>query len=88
MDISKIAELAKIDFSPEERVAMEADIDRMVALMDALRDAPIPENEYPCGRELSISMLRTDEVGESLDPKLLAAQYPGGGDFWLPRILE
>jgi len=88
MDISKIAELAKINLSPEELVTMESDMAGLIARIDPLREARPPEDEEPCARELSISMLRADEAGESTDPKLLAAQYPGGGDFWLPRILE
>jgi aspartyl/glutamyl-tRNA(Asn/Gln) amidotransferase C subunit len=86
--ISRLAELSRIDFSPEELEELEGDMQSIIALMDSLRNVELPEGETDYGGETTLPLLREDEAMESLPAALLTKSSPEGGDFRIPRIIE
>jgi len=87
-DLSRIAELSRIYFSPEDLEAMRKDMASIIDLMDSLRAVALPEGGAPRAGELPLSLLREDAARPSLPEELLTSQAPGGNGFELPRIVE
>ena len=56
MDIAKLGKLSKIAFTPVELSAMEADLTRIIALLEPLRELELPEPEED-GRAFSLPEL-------------------------------
>ena len=87
--IERLAELARIALSEEERARFGAELDRVVAMMAELRAADVEGVEplaHPFDAELR---LRPDEVTEGDRSGGFLAQAPEsqGGYFLVPRVL-
>jgi aspartyl-tRNA(Asn)/glutamyl-tRNA(Gln) amidotransferase subunit C len=88
--IERLAELARIALSEDERARFQADLDRVVAMMAELRQADVDGVE-PLAHPFDASLrLRADEVTEGDQSELFLAQAPEsqGGYFLVPRVLE
>ena len=87
-DLSRIAELSRIYFSPDDLEAMQKDMASIMDLMDSLRGVELPGGGAPHAGELPLAMLREDAARPGLPEELLTSQAPGGGGFELPRVVE
>jgi aspartyl-tRNA(Asn)/glutamyl-tRNA(Gln) amidotransferase subunit C len=88
--IERLAELARIALSEDERARFQVDLDRVVAMMEELRRADVDGIEplaHPFDARLG---LRPDEVTEGDRSETFLAQAPEsqGGYFLVPRVLE
>jgi aspartyl/glutamyl-tRNA(Asn/Gln) amidotransferase C subunit len=88
IDVSRIAELSKIYFSPEDLRAMRRDMASIIELMDSLRAVELPPEDAAADGAVCLEQLRGDVARESLPQALLTGQAPVGGDFELPRVVE
>ena len=87
--IERLAELARIALSEEERARFGAELDRVVAMMAELRQADV-EGIEPLAHPFDASLrLREDEVTEPsrVDAFLEQAPETQGGYFLVPRVL-
>ena len=87
--IERLAELARIALSEDERVRFGAELDRVVELMAELRRAEVDGVE-PLAHPFDAALrLRADEVTESDRSEAFLAQAPEsqGGYFLVPRVL-
>ena len=87
--IERLAELARIALSEEERVRFGTELDRVVAMMAELGAAEVEGVEplaHPFGATLR---LRPDQVTESDLSATFLGQAPEsqGGYFLVPRVL-
>ncbi|MDR1563410.1 MAG: aspartyl/glutamyl-tRNA amidotransferase subunit C [Oscillospiraceae bacterium] len=86
-NLERLAELAKIEFLPEELARMENDMTSIIELMDSLRDVELNE-AFGEDEVLRLAMLREDASLKSMETVLLVSQSPEGADFSIPKILE
>jgi len=89
-DIAKLCRLAKITFVDAERTAAIADLDKMIAMVDALQ-AVDTEGVEPLSHPLDAAQrLRPDEVTAHIDRDHLQATAPAVQDglYLVPRVLE
>ena len=88
LNVQRLAELAKIEFTPEEMEDMEADIASVIEAIEPLRELELTGENDMREPVMSIDMLREDIPEKSMETALLVSQSPEGADFSLPKILE
>ena len=85
-----LARLARLQLAPAERVALGADLDQMLGLMDQLNAVPVDGIE-PLAHPHDVSLrLRPDVVteGDRSEEFLRAAPDSHAGYFLVPRVIE
>ena len=88
--LDRLCELARLRLSPEERLALGGDVERVLELFAALRAAPVDGLE-PLSHPHELTLrLRDDRVTESDRSEALLALSPAaqGGYYLVPRVLE
>jgi aspartyl-tRNA(Asn)/glutamyl-tRNA(Gln) amidotransferase subunit C len=89
-DVRKVAQLARLSFSPDEERLMVDELNRMLAYVNAL-DALDTTGVSPTAHVLPLeNAFRTDVLGQSLSQKEALANAPlsGQGHFRVPRVIE
>ncbi|UCB53303.1 MAG: Asp-tRNA(Asn)/Glu-tRNA(Gln) amidotransferase subunit GatC [Candidatus Zixiibacteriota bacterium] len=88
-DVEYLAKLAKLDLSPEERVAFQRELDKIIGYIDQLNEldtenVPITSHVIPLQ-----NVLREDEVLPSLsaDQALANAPRKKKGFFRVPKVI-
>ena len=87
--VERLAELARIALSEDERARFGAELDRVVAMMAELREAAV-EGIEPLAHPFDAALrLREDAVTESDQADTFLEQAPEsqGGYFLVPRVL-
>ena len=89
-DVEKIASLAKLSFSEEEKAAFTAQFNQILALMEKLKELDT-ENVPVTAHVLDlVNVMRDDEVKPWPDPERLLANAPSssGGFFSVPKVID
>jgi len=89
-DVRKVAQLARLSFSPDEERLMVDELNRMLAYVTAL-DALDTTGVSPTAHVLPLeNAFRSDVLGQSLSQKDALANAPlsGQGHFRVPRVIE
>src|SRR5688572_17800049 len=91
-DIQKVAQLAHLEITPEERRAFTPQMADIVAYVEQLNDVDTSEVEPAMGgltAEGGTESSRPDAVRPSLGQKLALeeAPYPASGHFHVPKVL-
>lgn len=89
-DVRKVAQLARLSFSPDEERLMVDELNRMleyVAVLDALDTTGVSPTAHVLPLE---NAFRSDVLGQSLSQKDALANAPlsGQGHFRVPRVIE
>lgn len=89
-DVLKVAQLARLSFTPEEAHLMVDELNRMLDYVTAL-DALDTSGVSPTAHVLPLeNAFRKDVLGQSLHQKDALANAPlsGQGHFRVPRVIE
>jgi len=89
-EVEKVAQLAKLQFSPEEKERFTAQLNRILEYMDKLNELDT-EGVEPTSHVVPLkNVLREDRVGESLPQQEVLANAPAQaeGHFLVPRVIE
>jgi aspartyl-tRNA(Asn)/glutamyl-tRNA(Gln) amidotransferase subunit C len=89
-EVRYVAELARLELSPEEVERFTGDMNRILDYMDQLNELDTGRVE-PTSHVVSLkNVLRDDEVGDSLtvDEVLANAPRREKGHFVVPKIIE
>ena len=89
-DVRKVAQLARLNFAPEEEAQLIDDLNRMLEYVAALNQLDTTEVS-PTAHVLPLeNAFRDDVMGQSLDRSDALANAPlsGQGHFRVPRVIE
>ena len=89
-DVQKVAQLARLSFSPDEESHLIEELNRMLDYVEVL-NALDTTGVSPTAHVLPIeNAFRTDAPGQSLDRDDALANAPlsGHGHFRVPRVIE
>lgn len=89
-EVEKVALLARLEFSQEEKERFTAQLNRILEYMEKLNELDT-ENVEPTSHVLPIkNVFREDEVKESLPQEEALANAPAkaNGHFLVPRAIE
>jgi aspartyl-tRNA(Asn)/glutamyl-tRNA(Gln) amidotransferase subunit C len=90
IDITRLTELAQLELSPTEHLAVKDDLSRIIAMVDQMQNVAT-EGVAPLSNPLdATARLRPDEVTEVVDRELLQAGAPATADgfYLVPRVVE
>ncbi|MGA0840040.1 MAG: Asp-tRNA(Asn)/Glu-tRNA(Gln) amidotransferase subunit GatC [Pseudomonadales bacterium] len=90
IDIDHLCRLARLELDPAERVAAEADLQRIIAMVDEMQ-AVDTSGVTPLAHPLpGIQRLRADAVTETVDRGRFQALAPAVEDglYLVPRVVE
>lgn len=89
-DVEKVALLAKLQFSQEEKEKFTAQLNRILEYMEKLNELDT-ENVEPTSHVVPLkNVFREDKVGESLPQEGVLANAPAQaeGHFLVPKVME
>ena len=90
IDVSYVAELARLELTEEEKATFQPQLESIVEYVDKISSVDV-DGVPPMmhGREL-VNVFREDVVGESLPVETALANAPArtGDEFLLPKIVE
>ena len=90
IDVSYVAELARLELTEEEKATFQPQLESIVEYVDKISSVDV-EGVLPMmhGREL-VNVFREDAVGEALSAETALANAPArtGDEFLLPKIVE
>lgn len=83
-----LAELSKLEFTPEELDQITGEMDAIVALMDTVADADV-DQEFAAVDATALAELRADEPRASMDRADILANAKEGTDtcFKVPKVV-
>jgi aspartyl-tRNA(Asn)/glutamyl-tRNA(Gln) amidotransferase subunit C len=89
-DIVNLAHLARLDLSPADAIAYQAQLEQIVGFFDQLRDLTMSSNPVALVNEVETAALRPDNVAAStsVDEILANAPVREGECFSVPRIID
>ena len=90
IDVSYVAELARLELTEEEKATFQPQLESIVEYVEKISSVDV-DGVPPMmhGREL-VNVFREDVVGESLPVEIALANAPArtGDEFLLPKIVE
>lgn len=89
-DVDHVARLARLHLTPEEKMRIQAQLDRILGYIDKLRQLDTTAVEPTSHAVPMVNVMRDDEVRPSIDAVLMLANAPdpSGPFVRVPRILE
>ena len=90
IDVSYVAELARLDLTPEEKRLFRAQLETIVGYVDQIASVDVSGVEATMHGQPLVNVMREDEVAPSLDRERFLANAPdrSGAEFRLPKIVE
>jgi len=88
--IDRIAHLARLKFSEEEKIALTADLERMIEFVEKLKEVDTTGVEPLLHITDAVNVLREDEVKQTISKKeaLLNAPVTDGNFFKVPKVIK
>jgi aspartyl-tRNA(Asn)/glutamyl-tRNA(Gln) amidotransferase subunit C len=88
--VEKLANLARLSFSPEEKAAIREDLSRMIGFVDQLNRVDTTGVEPLVHMSDAVNRLRDDEVGGQVgrDEALASAKDAMGPFFTVPKVIQ
>jgi len=88
--IDRIANLARLKFSEEEKIALTADLERMIEFVEKLKEVDTTGVEPLLHITDAVNVLREDEVKQTISKKeaLLNAPVTDGNFFKVPKVIK
>lgn len=90
MNVGYVAQLARIDLTPEETVLFQGQLDQVLHYVEQLSELDVDGVE-PTAHAIPVyNVLRKDEVGNSLPHDAVIANAPSesGGQVRVPKIID
>ena len=89
-EVERVAQLARLELSPEERERMREQLDRILGYIDKLRQLDTAGVEPTSHAVPMVNVFREDELRPCLSPEEMLANAPdrSGEFFRVPRIIE
>ncbi len=90
MDVGYVANLARIDLTPGETTLFQGQLDQVLHYVEQLNELDVSDVEPTAHAFPVYNVLRTDEVGKSLDPTVVIANAPAttDGEIRVPKIID
>ena len=90
IDVSYVAELARLDLTPEEKRLFQAQLETIVGYVGQIASVAISGTDATMHGQPLGNVMREDEVVPSLDRERVLANAPdrNDGEFRLPKIVE
>ncbi len=90
IDVGYVANLARMNLSPEETVALQGQMEQIVQYVDKINELDVSDVEPTCHAVEVINVLRDDEPRPTIDHDAVMANAPAeaDGQFKVPRIVE
>jgi aspartyl-tRNA(Asn)/glutamyl-tRNA(Gln) amidotransferase subunit C len=88
--IDRIAHLARLKFSEEEKIALTTDLERMIEFVEKLKEVDTTGVEPLLHITDAVNVLREDEVKQTISKKeaLLNAPVTDGNFFKVPKVIK
>ncbi|HEX5153058.1 MAG TPA: Asp-tRNA(Asn)/Glu-tRNA(Gln) amidotransferase subunit GatC [Parafilimonas sp.] len=88
--IDRIAHLARLKFSEEEKTALRTDLERMIEFVEKLREVDTTGVEPLLHITDAVNVLREDEVKQTISKEdaLLNAPATDGNFFKVPKVIK
>ena len=88
--INRIAHLARLKFSEEEKKALRTDLERMIEFVEKLKEVDTTGVEPLLHITDAVNVLREDEVKQTISKKeaLLNAPVTDGNFFKVPKVIK
>ena len=88
--IDKLANLAKLQFSDTEKIAIKSDLEKMVGFIEQLRQVDTTNIEPLLHISDAVNVLRQDTLGVSItrEAALLNAPSTDGQYFTVPKVIK
>ena len=89
-EVERVAQLARLELSPEERERMREQLDRILGYIDKLRQLDTAGVEPTSHAVPMVNVFREDELRPCLSAEEMLANAPdrSGEFFRVPRIIE
>ena len=90
MDVSYVANLARIDLTSEEEVLFQGQLDQVLEYVEQLAELDVSNVEPTAHAVPLVNVFRSDEPGMSLDNEVVAGNAPASrdGQVLVPKINE
>lgn len=90
MDVSYVANLARIDLTDEETKLFQGQLDQVLEYVDQLGELDVSNVEPTAHATPRVNVFRADVPGESLDNDTVTANAPASrdGQVLVPKINE
>ncbi len=90
MDVSYVANLARIDLTAEETVLFQGQLDQILEYVEQLGELDVSNVEPTAHATPLVNVLRADKPGVSLDNESVIANAPAArdGEILVPKINE
>ena len=88
--IDRIAHLARLKFSEEEKTALRTDLERMIEFVEKLKEVDTTGVEPLLHITDAVNVLREDEVRQTISKEdaLLNAPVTDGNFFKVPKVIK
>jgi aspartyl-tRNA(Asn)/glutamyl-tRNA(Gln) amidotransferase subunit C len=88
--IDRIAHLARLKFSEEEKTALRTDLERMIEFVEKLKEVNTTGVEPLLHITDAVNVLREDEVRQTISKEdaLLNAPVTDGNFFKVPKVIK
>ena len=88
--IDRIAHLARLKFSDEEKTALRTDLERMIEFVEKLKEVNTTGVEPLLHITDAVNVLREDEVRQTISKEdaLLNAPVTDGNFFKVPKVIK
>jgi len=88
--IDKLANLAKLQFSETEKIAIKSDLEKMVGFIEQLQQVDTTNIEPLLHISDAVNVLREDNLGGSIitEEALLNAPSNDGQFFTVPKVIK
>ena len=88
--IDRLAQLAKLKFSEEEKKELKTDLERMIEFVEKLKEVDTTGVEPLLHITNAVNILREDEVKQTItkEEALLNAPLTDGNFFKVPKVIK
>ncbi|MDD4103069.1 MAG: Asp-tRNA(Asn)/Glu-tRNA(Gln) amidotransferase subunit GatC [Kiritimatiellae bacterium] len=90
IDVSYVAELARLELTPEEKLLFQGQLETIVGYVDKIGGVDISGIGATLHGQPLVNVMREDEVEQSVERGRFLANAPdrSGDEFRLPKIVE
>lgn len=88
--IERLAHLARLEFSEEEKKELKVDLERMIEFVEKLKEVDTAGEEPLLHITNAVNVLRNDEVKQTITKQeaLLNAPLSDGNFFKVPKVIK
>ena len=88
--IDKLAKLARLEFNPEEKIAIRDDLQRMIGFVEKLNELDLDKIKPLIHMSQEVNVLREDEVQGSVNRELALKNAPHHDEqfFKVPKVIK